>query len=93
MQICKVTGNIVATVKNHHLKGKKIMIVQPLDLDGNPEGNDYLAIDTVSAGTNDKVLVIKEGGSARIVLNDKDVPVQAVIVGVVDEVDIPEDNI
>ena len=93
MQICKVTGNIVATVKNPHLKGKKIMIVQPLDLDGNPDGNDYLAIDTVSAGTNDKVLVIKEGGSARIVLNDKEVPVQAVIVGVVDEIDIPEENI
>ena len=93
MQICKVTGNIVATVKNPHLKGKKIMIVQPLDLDGNPDGNDYLAIDTVSAGTNDKVLVVKEGGSARIVLNDKEVPVQAVIVGVVDEIDIPEENI
>jgi len=93
MQICKVTGNIVATVKNPHLKGKKIMIVQPLDLDGNPDGNDYLAIDTVSAGINNKVLVIKEGGSARIVLNDKEVPVQAVIVGVVDEIDIPEENI
>ena len=93
MQICNVTGNIVATVKNPPLKGKKIMIVQPLDLDGNPDGNDYLAIDTVSAGTNDKVLVIKEGGSARIVLNDKEVPVQAVIVGVVDEIDIPEENI
>ena len=90
MQICKVTGNVVASVKNIHLDGKKIMIVQPLDLDGNPQGNDYLAIDTVSAGSDDTVLVIREGGSARIVLNDKEVPVQAVIVGVVDEIDIPK---
>jgi microcompartment protein CcmK/EutM len=89
MQICKITGNVVATIKNSHLKGKKIMIVQPLDLDGNPEGKDFLAIDTVSAGPDDKVLVIKEGGSARIVLNDKEIPVQAVIVGVVDAIDIP----
>jgi len=90
MQICKVTGNVVSTVKNQHLDSKKIMIVQPLDLDGNPQGDDYLAIDTVGAGPDDKVLVIREGGSARIVLNDKEVPVQAVIVGVVDEVDLPE---
>jgi len=90
MQICRITGTVVATVKNSHLKGKKIMVVQPLDLDGNPEGKDYLAIDTVSAGRDDKVLVIKEGGSARIVLNDKEIPVQAVIVGVVDAIDIPD---
>jgi ethanolamine utilization protein EutN len=89
MQICRITGNVVSTIKNTHLKGKKIMIVQPLDLDGNPEGKDYLAIDTVSAGADDKVLVIREGGSARIILNDKEVPVQAVIVGVIDEIDIP----
>ena len=90
MQICKVSGNVVATVKNKHLAGKKIMIVQPLDLDGKPDGNDYLAIDTVSAGPDDTVLVIKEGGSARIVLNDKEIPVQAVIVGVIDAIDIAE---
>ena len=90
MQICRITGNVVATIKNSHLKGKKIMIVQPLDLDGNPEGDDYLAIDTVSAGPDDKVLVIKEGGSAAVVGNDKKIPVQAIIVGVVDEVDIPK---
>ena len=90
MQICRITGNIVATIKNSHLEGKKIMIAQPLDLDGNPEGDDYLAIDSVGAGVGEKVLVIKEGGSAAIVLKDKEIPVQAVIVGVVDEVDIPE---
>ena len=90
MQICKVVGNIVATVKNPHLTGKKIMVVQPLDLDGNPQGKDYLAIDTVSAGKDDNVLVIREGGSARIVLNDREVPVQAVIVAVVDAIDIAE---
>ena len=90
MQICKITGNVVSTVKNSHLDGKKIMIVQPLDLDGKEQGDDYLAIDTVSAGPDDKVLVIREGGSARIVLNDKEVPVQAVIVAVIDEVDLPE---
>ena len=88
MQICNVTGNIVSTIKNSRFDGKKILIVQPLDLDGNPDGHDFLALDTVDAGSGDRVLVMKEGGSARIVFNDKEIPVQAVIVGIVDDIDI-----
>lgn len=90
MQICKITGNIVSTIKNKHLTGKKILIVQPLDLDGNAEGKDFLALDTVDAGVGDRVLVMKEGGSARIIFNNNEIPIQAVIVGVVDEIDIPK---
>ncbi len=90
MQICKVIGNITSTVKNDHFVGKKIMIVQPLDLDGKPDGKDYLAIDTVDAGIEDRVLVMKEGGSAQIVLQDKEIPVQALILGIVDGIDLVE---
>ncbi len=90
MQICKVIGNITSTVKNDHFVGKKIMIVQPLDLDGNAEGKDYLAVDTVDAGIEDRVLVMKEGGSAQIVLQDKEIPVQALILGIVDDIDLVE---
>jgi len=90
MQICKVIGNITSTVKNDHFVGKKIMIVQPLDLEGKPEGKDFLALDTVDAGVNDRVLVMKEGGSAQIVLQDKEIPIQALILAIVDEIDIPE---
>lgn len=89
MQICEITGNIVSTVKNKHLHGKKILIAQPLDLDGKPDGNDFLAIDSVGAGLGERVLTIKEGGSARIVLNDNKVPVKAVIVAIIDGIDIP----
>ncbi len=88
MQICKVIGSITSTVKNDHFVGKKIMIVQPLDLAGKEEGKDYLAIDTVEAGKGDRVLVMKEGGSAQIVLQDKEIPVQALILGIVDDIDL-----
>ncbi len=91
MQICKVIGNITSTVKNDHFVGKKIMIVQPLDLDGNAEGKDYLAVDTVDAGIEDRVLVMKEGGSAQIVLQDKEIPVQALILGIVDDIDLEDE--
>ena len=90
--ICKVTGSIVSTHKNEHLHGYKIMIVQPLDLEEKPSGPDLLALDEVSAGVGDLVLVMKEGGGARIILKNKKIPVQAVIVGVIDNYHI-ENNL
>jgi len=91
MIICRVIGDIVSTVKNKHFTGKKIMIVQPLDLDFQPDGDAFLALDSVQAGTGDRVLVMKEGGSARIVFNNNDIPVQAVITAVIDGIDIESD--
>jgi microcompartment protein CcmK/EutM len=92
MTICNVIGDIVSTVKNDRFTGKKIMIVQPLDLDNNPDGKAFLAIDTVQAGVNDRVLVLREGGSARIIFEDNEIPLQAVIVGVIDGVEISEED-
>lgn len=88
MQICKIIGTVTATVKNEQFKGKKIMIAQPLDLSEKPVGKEVLAIDSVGAGVGDKVLVMQEGGSAQIIMNNKKMAVQAIIVGVVDAVDI-----
>ncbi|MBF8248942.1 MAG: ethanolamine utilization protein EutN [Bacteroidetes bacterium] len=56
MTLCKVTGTIVSTQKNESLKGYKLLIVQPIDLDGKPIGRDMLAIDQVDAGVGDTVL-------------------------------------
>jgi microcompartment protein CcmK/EutM len=92
MIICNVIGDIVSTVKNDRFTGKKIMIVQPLDLDNNPEGKAFLAIDTVQAGVDDRVLVLREGGSARIIFEDNEIPLQAVIVGVIDGIEISEED-
>jgi len=85
MTICKVIGSIVSTEKNVHLNGLKILVVQPVDLNQKPIGSDMLAIDEVQAGKGDLVLVMREGGSARIVFNNKKLPVQAVVVGVIDD--------
>ena len=64
------------------------MIVQPLDLEDQPEGEAFLALDSVQAGIGDRVLVMREGGSARIVFNDNNIPVQAVITAIIDGIDI-----
>jgi microcompartment protein CcmK/EutM len=90
MTLCKVIGTIVATQKNEHLKDKKILIVQPIDLDGKLIGRDVLALDSVDAGVGDTVLIIQEGQGAAQVFNNKKMPVHTIIVAVVDGFDVVE---
>ena len=90
MTLCKVTGTLVSTQKNQHLKSYKILIVQPIDLEGNYIGRDILALDSVDAGVGDTVLVVQEGQSAAQVLKNKKVPVHSVIVAVVDGMEVVE---
>lgn len=92
MIICLVTGSVVSTHKNEHLTGYKLLVVQPVDLERRPIGPDLLAIDEVNAGVNDLVLVMREGGSARIILDNKKIPVQAVVVGVIDNFHVVSQN-
>lgn len=92
MIICKVVGEMVSTIKDPSLVGHKLMIVQPMNLNNLPEGASFIAIDKVDAGPEDLVLVNKEGSSARILLENERIPVQAVIVGVIDGVDIFDDG-
>ncbi|MDQ7053458.1 MAG: EutN/CcmL family microcompartment protein [candidate division KSB1 bacterium] len=89
MILCRVVGDVVSTVKNEHLHGKKLLLVQPVDLDTrSPAGATLIAVDHVQAGAGDLVLVNKEGGSARLMLADDRTPVQAVIVAVVDDLEV-----
>ncbi len=89
MYLARVVGNVVSTHKNDRLEGKKLLLVQRLALDNSPDGSvEVIALDVVDAGVGDKVLVVQEGTSARKIFNDEKIPVQAVIVGVVDSVDV-----
>ncbi len=93
MILCRVVGDIVSTIKNPHLQGRKLLLVQPVELDTEtPRGDELIAIDHAQAGDGDLVLVNKEGGAARMLLNDKKIPVQAVIVAVVDGLDIMDEE-
>ena len=86
MIIARVKGSVTSTIKASSFTGRKLLVVQPLDLNNEAQGDSILAIDVVDAGAGDKVLVMKEGSSARLVLDDEDIPVQAIIMGVIDEV-------
>jgi len=93
MMICKIAGDVVSTQKNSHLQGYKLLLAQPVELDlTTPAGISLIAIDKVGAGKDDIVLVNKEGSSARLLLGDEEIPVQAVIVAVIDDIDISPDS-
>jgi microcompartment protein CcmK/EutM len=87
MILGKVAGTVVATRKDERLVSTKLLVVRPVDPSGKAEGNYLVAVDTVDAGMGDTVLVVS-GSSARMASGLKDCPVDAAIVGVVDQVDI-----
>jgi microcompartment protein CcmK/EutM len=91
MKLCKVTGNVVATVKHPSYRGHKLMIVQPLDENQHDAGASFLAVDLAQAGPGDLVLVMQEGNGVRQILardpkEPKSPPIRSIIIGIVDEV-------
>jgi microcompartment protein CcmK/EutM len=86
MKFALVIGSTIATIKDENLSGRKLLIVREANTKGEPMGNSFVAVDTVSAGTGDLVL-ITTGSSARYTTITKDTPVDAVIVGVIDSLE------
>ena len=83
MIIGKVIGSIVSTRKNENLIGNKFMVIEPIDGMGNPE-NKIVAIDNIGAGIGEIVLVAT-GSAARIGCGMNTAPIDAAIVGIVDD--------
>ena len=89
MVLAKVKGNIVSTQKNSHLKGQKLLIVHPIDLDSEYIGKkDIVALDFVNAGVGDIVLLVQEGKAVQQILGHRKAPVHSVIVAIVDSIDV-----
>lgn len=87
MRIGRVIGTVVATRKDEKLVGSKLMITQPLDLDLSPKGEPIITIDTVGAGIGELVL-FTTGTASRIAAKKMDAPIDAAIVGIIDEIDV-----
>ena len=89
MYIGRVSGTVVATIKNELFEGRKLLLVDKLDLEGLSTPKYDIAVDMVQAGVGDLVLVLDEGNSARQIVDREPLgAIRAVIVGIVDEVDI-----
>jgi len=88
VKICTVSGQIISTEKNHRLYGYPLLTLDVLDVDGTPTGKELAAFDTIGVGIGERVLVTIEGDAAVQLIRYKDAPVDAVIVGVIDEVEL-----
>jgi microcompartment protein CcmK/EutM len=87
MILARVVGTVVATRKDPRLEGKTLLIVKPVSPEGKDEGGYLVAVDTVSAGFKERVLVVS-GSSARMAEGCKDTPVDSAIVGIVDDMQL-----
>jgi ethanolamine utilization protein EutN len=90
MQIAVVVGTLVATQKHPQFHGVKLLLVQPVTPAGEHRGTALLAIDSVGAGVGERVLVVTEGKAAQHALRRGVAPVDAAVVGIVDEVQLHE---
>jgi microcompartment protein CcmK/EutM len=88
MFIARVVGEVVSTHRHAHPGARKLLLVRRLDLDGREEPGETIALDVIGVGQGERVLVVQEGGAARTLFGDPAIPVQAVVVGVVDRVDL-----
>lgn len=88
MLIAQVIGTVVATRKHEQLVGSKIQVVQPLESRGEKfQGDPFVAVDAVGAGVGEKVIIVR-GSSARHALDNNQSPVDATIIGIIDQIDI-----
>jgi microcompartment protein CcmK/EutM len=90
MMIGRVIGDVVATQKAPSHEGRKILVVQPLHLDGTDRGEAVLALDAVDAGVGDRVLISMEGFSSMTAVGRPNSPIDMAVIGVIDSVDSPE---
>jgi len=86
MLFARVVGNIVSTNKDEKLVGKKLLIVQPVELGGKPKGNPLVAVDAVGAGEGELVLLV-QGSSARQTEMTEGKPVDCSIVAIIDYIE------
>ena len=90
MKICRVIGNVVATVKHSAYEGQKLMIVQPVDPQKPSDAPSFLAVDRVQSGAGDLVLVMQEGNGMRQLFGVQALPIRSIIVGHIDQMDVAD---
>ena len=83
MQLARVIGNVVATMKNDSLEGRKLLVVQTLNKDLEPAGKPMVAVDSVGAGVGELVFWCR-GKEASFPFKREDTPTDCTIIGIVD---------
>jgi microcompartment protein CcmK/EutM len=85
MLLARVEGNVVATRKHASLEGWRLLICQPIDRAGQPEGVPQIALDAHGAGLHQRVIISSDGLAARKAVGDDRSPARWTVTGIVDE--------
>ena len=88
MLIARVIGDVVATQKVASHEGRKILLLQPLNLDGSDRGEAVLALDAVGAGVGERVLLTNDGFSAMTSVGRPNSPIDSAVIGIIDAIDL-----
>lgn len=88
MLIARVIGEVIAPQKHPSHEGTKILLVQPLNLDGTPRGDAVVALDSVDAGVGDRVLVTTDGFAAMTAVDRPQSPIDMAVIGFIDAIDL-----
>lgn len=86
--MARVVGDVVSSHRHDNLGERKLLLIRRLGLDGQEEAAEIIALDVIGVGRGERVLVVQEGGAARALFENPKIPAQAVIVGVIDRVDL-----
>lgn len=85
MLLARVEGSVVATRKHPSFEGWRLVICQPVNLAGQPEGSPQVAIDAYGAGLHQQVIISSDGAAARLAVGDPKSPARWMVIGIADE--------
>ena len=86
MILGRVIGEIHGTIKHRFYESRRMLVIEKTAPDGKPTGDYVIAVDSVGAGADERVIVNDEGNGARQILESADGPVRSVVVGIIDDV-------
>ncbi len=98
MFVAKVTGSVVSTEKVESMRGQKLLVVEPYRLEPNDReklittGRTFVAVDMLGAGVGDMVLIV-QGSSARFTPETNKLPIDCVVIGIVDSVNVEKKSV
>ena len=88
MILGRIIGSVVSIIHHPVVEGRKLLVAERLDANGQPTGGYIIAIDAIGAGQGETVLSLDEGNGARQILDDDTAPVRSIVVGIVDAVEL-----
>jgi microcompartment protein CcmK/EutM len=90
VKIGQVAGTVVSTISAPIFDGRKLLLCDIVTPRGEPTGDYTIAADSIDAGVGDLVLILDEGSSARQIVGETVAPIRAMVVGIIDEIHLPE---